>query len=75
MLNVAVAEIRLQHPGVVAPVSKRVATGVPEHVRVGLERQLGRITALSIIRAKPAVVNGVPHSEVNANGDFGSCSL
>src|SRR5215469_2825993 len=27
------------------------------------------------MRAKPAVVNGAPRSEVNTNGDFGSCSL
>ncbi len=30
--------------------------------------------ALSIIRAKPAEVNGAPRSEVNTNGDLGSCS-
>ena len=69
------AEVSLKRPRVVSLIGQRVTARVPEHVRVGLERQLGRITALSIIRAKPAVVNGVPHSEVNANGDFGSCSL
>ena len=26
------------------------------------------------MRAKPAVLNGAPRSEVNTNGDFGSCS-
>ena len=30
--------------------------------------------ARSAIRAKRAVVNGVPHSDVNSNGDLGSCS-
>jgi hypothetical protein len=30
--------------------------------------------ARSTMRANPAVVNGDPRSEVNANGDFGSCS-
>jgi hypothetical protein len=30
--------------------------------------------ARSTMRAKPAVVNGEPRSDVNTNGDLGSCS-
>jgi len=41
MLNVAVTEVGLQGAGVVALVGQRVATGVSQHVRVRLERQLG----------------------------------
>ena len=41
VLNVLMAEISLQRSCVVASVGERVATGVPEHVRVCLDRQLG----------------------------------
>ena len=41
MLNIAVPKVRLQCPGVVPLVGQRVAAGVPQHVRVRLERQLG----------------------------------
>ena len=41
MLNVPVAEIGLQGARIVALVSQRVAAGVPQHVRVRLEPQLG----------------------------------
>jgi hypothetical protein len=58
-----------------ALVRQRKATGMPEHVWVSLEAQRGnRAPARSTIRAKPAVVNGAPRSEVNTNGDLGSCS-
>ena len=40
MLDVAVAQISLQRSRVVAPVSQRVAAGVPEHVGVWLEAEL-----------------------------------
>jgi hypothetical protein len=42
MLDVAVAEIGLQRPRVVALVGKRVAAGMPEHMRMGLEGESGR---------------------------------
>lgn len=67
-------EVSLQGPRVVTLVRQREAAGVPEHVRVRLESQLGLDPALSIIRANPAVVNASPRSEVNTQGDFGSCS-
>ena len=38
VLDVAVAEIGLQGARIVSLVRQRVAAGVPEHVRVGLER-------------------------------------
>src|SRR6516164_8417689 len=44
----------------------------------GLKPNLATSPARSIMRAKPAVVNGAPRSEVNTKGDFGSwsrCSL
>jgi hypothetical protein len=43
VLDVAVAEIGLQRPGVMTSIGKRVPAGVPEHVRVGLERQFGNL--------------------------------
>ena len=70
-----VAEISLQGPRIVAPVGQGEAAGVPQHVRVHLEpaEPGGHASALQK-PGKPAVVNGEPRSEVNTNGDFGSCS-
>ena len=44
MLDVLVPEIGLQCPRVVAPVRQGIAAGVPKHMRVRLERQLGGLT-------------------------------
>src|SRR6516225_1827944 len=44
MLNVLVAEICLQSPGVDALVRQRVATRMPEHVRMRLEAELGLLS-------------------------------
>jgi len=41
MLNVAVAEVGLQGAGIVALVGQGIAAGVPKHVRVRLEGQIG----------------------------------
>src|SRR5262249_18897160 len=41
VLNVAVAEVSLQRPCVGAFVGQRVAAGMPQHVRVRLECELG----------------------------------
>ena len=62
-------------PRIVALVGQREATGMPQHVRMGLEAQPGldRQRAPPCL-AKPAVVNGEPRSDVNTNGDLGSCS-
>ena len=40
MLNVFVSKIRLQRPGIVTTVGKRVAAGMPQHVRMRLEAKL-----------------------------------
>ena len=37
-----------------------------------LKASLATLPARSIIRAKPAVVDGEPRSDVNTNGDFGA---
>jgi len=41
VLNVSVPEVSLQRPRVVSLVRERKATGVPQHVRMGLEAKLG----------------------------------
>ena len=41
MLNILVPEVGLQGASDVTLVRQRVAAGVPEHVRVSLERQFG----------------------------------
>jgi hypothetical protein len=74
MLNVAVAKISLQSAGIVPLVGERVAASVPKLCGCALKPSLASTPTRSIIRAKPAVVNGDPRFEVNTNGDFGSCS-
>jgi len=59
-----------ESPGYHAPVGQGVAAGVAEHVRVRFSsRPRPRRAARSIIRAKPAVVNGVPRSLTKTKGD------
>jgi hypothetical protein len=48
--------------------SHYVCKGVPARINASL----ATLPARSIIRAKPAVVNGAPRSDVNTKGDFGS---
>ena len=62
-------QVCLQRPCVVAPVCKRVPARM---CGCGLIASLALVAARSIMRAKPAVVNGVPRSDVNTKGDFGS---
>ena len=59
MLDIAMSEVGLQRPRVVPLVCQRVAAGVPEHVRVRLERQL-HLRARALMRANSAVLNGAP---------------
>ena len=53
-LDVAVAEVGLQRPRIVALVSQRKATGVPQHVRMDLK---SNSPARSIMRANPDTVS------------------
>ena len=64
------AEVGLQGAGIVALVGQGEATGVPQHVRVDLEAELGSLASALHMRAKPAVVNGEPRSVVNTNGEW-----
>jgi hypothetical protein len=74
MLDIAVAEVSLKRPCVVAFIGERVAAGVPEHVRMDLESKPRRRARRSTMRASPAVVKGAARSEVNTKADLGSCS-
>ena len=67
-------EVRLQGPRIVPLVGQREAAGVPEHMGVSREAEPAASPARSTSLAKPDVENGEPRSEVNTNGDFGSCS-
>jgi hypothetical protein len=69
-----VPKIRLKRASIMALGSQREPAGVPEHVWMCLEAQPRLLARRSTMRAKPAVVNGEPRSEVNTKGDFGSCS-
>jgi len=42
---ISVAEIGLEGTGIVAIVGQGEAAGVPQHVRVGLEGETGRLTS------------------------------
>jgi hypothetical protein len=74
VLDILVPQVRLQRPCVVALGSQRETAGVPQHVRVRLKAEPASVPARSTTRAKPAVVKGEPRSDVNTEGDFGSCS-
>ena len=67
-------EVALERPRVVPLVGERVAAGMAQHGGWGLKANLASNPARSIMRAKPAVVNGAPRSEVKTNGDFCTCS-
>jgi hypothetical protein len=60
---------RLNSPGVVASVGQRVAAGVPQHVGVRLDLQIGAGRGALDQRAKPAVVKGDPRSLTKTKGD------
>jgi hypothetical protein len=45
MLNILVAQVRLQRPGIVPSIGQGIAAGVPEQVRVGLGGQLGDLAS------------------------------
>jgi hypothetical protein len=53
MLDVSVAEVSLQCPGVVPPVCKCVTAGVSEHMRMGLQAKLG-LSACALDHASEA---------------------
>jgi len=59
VLDIAVTEVGLQRPRVVALVRQGEAAGVPEHVRVGLEAQT-RLSARPLNHASEA--SGAPHA-------------
>ena len=63
-LDVSVAEIGLRRPGIGPLVGQREARGVPEHVWMHLERDLGLDTS------PPATENGAPRSDTNMKGDL-----
>src|SRR5271170_3908742 len=44
VLDIPVAQVGLERPRVVPLVGKRVTAGVPEHMRMSLERQLGDLS-------------------------------
>jgi hypothetical protein len=75
VLDGRVTPVGLQRPRVVAPIGQ-----ARTHKRglsiwgCVLNDSFAAFPARSIMRAKPAVVNGAPRSELNTNGDLGSCS-
>jgi hypothetical protein len=72
VLDILVTEVCLQRPRVVAAIGKGVAAGVTQHMGMRLDRKFGPGGGSIDHLAKPAVVNGVPRSDVNTKGDFGS---
>jgi hypothetical protein len=70
ILDIAVAEISLDCPGIVAVIGELVAAGMPKHVGMGLNTQLAA-TARSTRREKPGADIGAPRSETNTKGDDG----
>jgi hypothetical protein len=69
MLDIAVAQVRLQGSG--ALIGERKAASVPQHVRVGLEAELGLDASPLDHAREPRGAKGAARSEVNTNRDFG----
>ena len=55
MLNIFVAEVGLQRPGIMPPVCKRVTARVAQHVRVHAELELGHKTDHADLRLYDAL--------------------
>jgi hypothetical protein len=72
MLDVAVAEVGLQRPHIVASVGQCITADVAEHVRVRLEAEFGLSSRPLNHAGKTG--NGARRSDVNTNDDLGSCS-
>ena len=62
VLNVLATEIGLQRSRVMARVGQREAAGMPKHVRVNPEGELGRFARALIMRAKLDGLKGEPRS-------------
>jgi hypothetical protein len=71
MLNVAVAEISLQRPRVVAFVGQRVAASGPEHMRVRLEGELCLPACTLDHPGKPGGAKGCPALRCEHEGRLG----
>ena len=69
MLDVPMPEIGLQGSRIVPLVGQREAAGMR-----GWARKPSLAARRHVPRAWPDVENGDPRSDVNTNGDFGSCS-
>jgi hypothetical protein len=74
MRNVAVSETSLECPRIVATIGQRVATGVPEHVRVRLEGELGLPSRPLDHTSEPGSAKRLLLLRLNTNDDFDSCS-
>ena len=74
MLDRPVAKIGLDCSGIDAVIGQLEAAGVAQHVRVDLHIEPSSLTSALDHRLKARLVNGVPRSDVNTNGDFDSCS-
>jgi hypothetical protein len=62
-------EIGLEGSGIDALVGQRVAAGMPEHVRVDLEADLGFVASARQQLGEPDGVNGPPRSEAKTKGE------
>ena len=71
ILNVAVTQVGLDRPRVVAIGSELIAAGVAEHVGVALMPRSAAVAARSTMRENPGGDSGAPRSETNTNGDDG----
>jgi hypothetical protein len=74
MLNVSMTEIGLQGPRIVALRARAKPQAWRSICGWLLNPRPAAAPARSTRRVKPAVVNGEPRSDVNTNGDLGSCS-
>ena len=67
ILNIAMPEIGLDRPRVVAIVGELIATGMAQHRACALMPRSAALAARSTMREKPSADRGAPRSETNRN--------
>ena len=69
-------QVGLDRPSVMAIVGELIATGMPEHVSVRFDSQVGfGGPARSTVREKPGADSGAPRSRRKMNGERGTFPL
>ena len=72
LLDIGVPHVGLDRPGVVAIVGELKPRGMPQHVGVDLDAEIGFDAGALDQRLNPGAESGAPRSDTNTKGD---CTL